>query len=207
MQFSNPLERLRQFYIDRQRRNTAEDHSAEHAFDNDLGYDDALFDLELRNYFRMEYGLAEPPSHVYPTLLAAIRAHERGLDTPETSRPVAAFVSVYRVLRTATAHRLVSGGIAAALLIAVLSSGSADFLRGTAVSLVREESNPTPTVQPVDKSAFELATQRDNRYVTHIATPASDPDFYDPAERRMPVRADAASGKSTPSRWQRMGGQ
>lgn len=207
MQFSNPLERLRRFHTDRLRRNTAADNSAEHAVDNDLDYEDALLDLELRNYFRMEYGLAEPPSHVYPTLLAAIRAHERGLDTPETSRPVAAFVSVYRALRTATAHRLVSGGIAAALLIAVLSSGSADFLRGTAVSLLREESTPTPTVQPVGKSALELATLRDNRYVTHITSPAADPDFYDPAERRLPVRADAASGKSTPSRWQRMGGQ
>jgi hypothetical protein len=116
-------------------------------------------------------------------------------------------LSVYRPLRTTTAHRLVSGGVAAALMIAVISSNSASFLRGAAVSLVTSESTPTAGWVPSTEDAIELATNRDNRYVVRIQAAGSEPEFYDPVELRLPARVEFASGNSTPVRWQRFGGQ
>src|SRR3954468_25003914 len=44
------------------------------AADNDLSYDDALLDLEMRTFFRHEYGLAEPQVNVYGRVLHSINA-------------------------------------------------------------------------------------------------------------------------------------
>lgn len=175
--------------------------------EHDVSYEDAIFDLQLRNFFRAEYGQVEPPPRAFPRLLAAIRAHERGQAVQEAPRPIAAMLSVYRALRTTTAHRLVSGGIAAALMIAVISSNSASFLRGAAVSLVTGESTPTAGWVPSSEDAMELATTRDDRYVVRISPAGSEPEFYDPVELRIHARVEFASGNSTPVRWQRFGGQ
>jgi hypothetical protein len=92
-------------------------------------------------------------------------------------------------------------------MIAVLSSNSAAFLRGTAVSLVTGESTPTAGWSPSTEDAMELATIRDDRYVVRIPPAGSEPEFYDPVELRMHARVEFASGNSTPVRWQRFGGQ
>ena len=203
MESSSLLNKARRFVNGMLRRNEGTGAAAE----CDLSYEDALLDLQLRQYFKSEYGFTEPPARVWPRLIAAVHAHERGQATLEASRPIAALASIYRALRTTTAHRLVSGGIAAAVMVAVLSSNSAQFLRGTAVSFVREEAMPTPSAIVSGRDAIELATERDNRYVLHLFTSSNDPEFYDPAERRMPARAASASGNTAPARWQRMGGQ
>jgi hypothetical protein len=205
MQSSFSLDKLRRFLTGDHRRNTHIDPGAD--AEHDLSYEDVLLDLQLRQYFKAEYGVSEPPARVFPRLMSAIQAHERGRVTPEASRPVAAFVAIYRVLRTTTAHRLVSGGIAAALMIAILSSNSAHFLTGTAVSFVREEATPTTNTPITGQIAFTIATERDNRYLSHVPITGNDPEFYDPAERRMPARDASASGSSTPALWLRMGGQ
>ena len=46
-------------------------------------------------------------------------------------------------------------------MVAVLSSNSAQFLRGTAVSFVREEAAPTPSAIVSSQDAVERATVRD----------------------------------------------
>jgi hypothetical protein len=198
-------------FIDRVRRllggKLERDEDAGTAAESDLSYEDALLGLQLRHYFKAEYGIAEPPARVLPRLIAAIQAHERGQAATEASRPVAVLASVYRALRTDTAQQLVSGGVAAAVMIAVLSSSSAQYLRGTAISFVRGEATPTASAVISSQDVVELATERDERYVLHLPESTNDPEFYDPAERRMPARAASASGSTAPARWQRMGGQ
>jgi hypothetical protein len=96
--------------------------------------------------------------------------------------------------------------VAAALMIAVLSSNSAHFLRGTAVSLVEYESSPTPGALLDNADNMHIAINRDNRYVMRRPSLGSDPEFYDPVELRLPSRADSA-GLAAPVRWERFGGQ
>lgn len=207
MQSSFSIEKLHRFLTEKLGRNAGADTEASSPDLYDLSYEDALLDPQIRQYFKAEYGLAQPPSGVFPRLLAAIRAHEAGDTAPQGTRTSAAFLTLYRVLRTSTVQRLVSGGIAAALVIAVLSSNSAHFLRGTAVSLVTEYSTPTAKAAIGEEDTVELATSRDNRYVIHRPSIASDPEFYDPVELRLPVRTESASGLGAPPRWQRFGGQ
>jgi hypothetical protein len=207
MQSSFSLDDVRRFLSEKLRRNSVADAAAKRADENDVSYEDALLDLQLRNYFRAEFGVAQPPSGLFPRLLAAIRAHERREAAIEPPRPRAALLSLYRLLGAPAAGRLVSGGIAAAIMIAVLSSNSAHFLRGTAVSLVREESTPTAQVALSEAEAAELATNRDNRFVTRRVSVGTEAAFYDPAELRVPARLDVSSRRATPILWKRFGGQ
>src|SRR5438477_12680734 len=47
------------------------------AKENDLSYADALLDLQVRLFFRSEYGIVKPPSHVFEAVLKAINENER----------------------------------------------------------------------------------------------------------------------------------
>lgn len=202
------FDKVRRFLNEKLRRNADNSPAATQlAAEHDLSYEDALLDLQISNYLKAEYGFEQPPSGVFPRLLAAIRAHERREPVIEGSRRVAAFMAVYRVLHSPATSKLVSGGIAAAVMIAVLSSNSVTFLRGTAVSFVSEESTPTPGLVLTEESATAIATDRDDRFLVRLPSAPVEPSFYDPAERRLPSRADAPSGRSTPSMWQRFGGQ
>jgi hypothetical protein len=206
MQFSIIRDNLRRFFTGRLSRNTYNP-AVRNDAEPDISYEDALLDSQLRAYFRTEYEAAQPPSGVLPRLLAAIRAHERGENPASATRPVAAFLSLYQALHTGAAHRIVSGAIAAVLLIAVLSSNSTQLLRGTAVSSVDEVISPTPSAATNSKADFEVAINRDDRYVMRLPSIASEPAFYDAAERRVPPRIESASGNTTPGRWLRLGGQ
>jgi hypothetical protein len=209
MQLSESLHRLRRLAANTLRRPSS-GATEQAARDNDLSYEDALLDIQLRNFFKAEYGAAQPPSGVFPRLLAAIRAHERGEEPSGITGPVAAFMSLYRVLQASSTQRLVSGAVTAALLVAVLSSNSVHFLTGTAVSFVDSEVSPTPSAAVQAKSDFDLATNRKDRYVNHLSDTlpyvASEPAFYDPVERRVPQRDDLAAN-NTPARWLRLSGQ
>jgi hypothetical protein len=206
MQYSVIRDNLRRFFTGRPSRDSYNP-AVQDNTESDISYEDALLDSQLRAYFRSEYGTAHPPSRVLPRLLAAIRAHERGETTASATRPVAAFLSLYQALHTSAAHRMVSGAIAAVLLIAILSSNSVQLLRGTAVSSVDEVVGPTPSAVMNSRADFELATTRDDRYVMRLPSIPSEPAFYDAVERRVPPRIESASGSTTPGRWLRLGGQ
>jgi hypothetical protein len=207
MQSSFSIDSLRRFLYEKLRRHAAPGATSEGTADSDLSYEDALLDLQIGNYLKAEYGHAQPQSAVFPRLLAAIRAHEQKQTTTRGPLPVTAFMALYRALHSPAAGKLVSSGIAAVVMIAVLSSNSAQFTRGTAVSFVAEESTPTPSIVHTGENATDLATQRDERFVIRIRSIAAEPAFYDPAERRTPGRPGLASGRSTPVLWQRFGGQ
>ncbi len=206
MQFSVFRDNLRRTFTGRPSRDSYNP-TGQNDIEPDMSYEDALLDSQLRAYFRTEYGTAQPPSGVLPRLLAAIRAHERGENPASATRPVAAFLSLYQALHTSAAHRMVSGAVAAVLLIAILSSNSVQLLRGTAVSSVDEFISPTPSAVMNPRADFELATNRDDRYVMHPPSVSSEPAFYDAVERRLPPRIESASGSTTPGRWLRLGGQ
>jgi hypothetical protein len=206
MQTSLTIDKLRRAILDRLRHLPPETTYGRQAAGRDMSYEDTLLEARLRAYFRTEYGAAQPPSDILPRLLATVRAHQRGA-TVESPRPVAAVLNLCRVLRTATAHRLVSGGVAAAITISIVTSGSHSTLHSTGDSLVSETG--TPTVAPVltGDEALRLATDRDNRYLSYLFPRATEPAFYDRVELRLPPRTGAASGYTSPYRWQRFGGQ
>src|SRR4051794_496033 len=96
------------------------------AADNDLSYDDALLDLEMRAFFRHEYSLAEPQANVYGRVLHSINA---GQISPQAAVPVPVAVpgwltrvsrSFSRIMTTSASARLVPGAVALLLVIGVL---------------------------------------------------------------------------------------
>ncbi len=200
------IRRIRGFFTDGLRRLAPDTAYERQAAGRDMSYEDALLDSRLRAYFRAEYGMARPPSGVLPRLLAAVRAHERGA-AAEAPRPIVAVLNIRRLLRTATAQRLVSGGVAAAVMIAIITSGSYPILHSTGHSLASEKSTIAAAPVLAGDQALKLATDRDNRYLTYRPAGASGAAFYDPVELRLPPRTGAASGYTSPYRWQRFGGQ
>jgi hypothetical protein len=206
MQSNVSIDKLRRVFIDGLRNLTPETAYGQRSDGRDTNYEDTLLEVRLRNYFRTEYGMAQPPSGVLPRLLATVRAHERGAAT-KAARPLSAVLNLCRVLRTTAAHPLVSGGVAAAITISIVTSGSYPILHSTGSSLAGERSTPTSAPVLIGDEALKLATDRDNRYLTYRPPGASDAAFYDPVELRLPPRTGAASGYTNPYRWQRFGGQ
>ena len=200
------IDKLRRVFIDGLRHQTSEAAYGRRSDGRDTSYEDTLLEVRLRNYFRTEYGMAQPPSGVLPRLLATVRAHQRGAET-KAARPLSAVLNLCRVFRTATAHRLVSGGVAAAITISIVTSGSYPVVHVTGSSLAGERSTPAAAPVLTGYDALKLATNRDNRYLTYRPPGASVVAFYDPVELRLPPRTGAASGYTSPYRWQRFGGQ
>jgi hypothetical protein len=97
--------------------------------------------------------------------------------------------------------------VAAAVTIAIITSGSYPIQHSTGDSLASDRSTITAAPVLAGDQALKLATDRDNRYLTYRPAGASDAAFYDPVELRLPPRTGAASGYTSPYRWQRFGGQ
>src|SRR5437763_11828221 len=95
---------------------------------NDLSYDDALLDVEIRSFMRAEYGKKVPPAGVFHGVVRAIRlyqqAQKRGAEAGPTSRfgellgsLLQACVATYRVGTRPDMGRIMSGSMVAALLL------------------------------------------------------------------------------------------
>ena len=113
--------------------------SDEEADLNDLSYEDALLDVELRSFMRAEYGKAQPPQSAFPRIMRAI-----GLYRQEQSRTAEigpanmpgrilsslgeALVTAYRFGTRADAGRMISGGLITGLVVLTLWPGMAHSL-------------------------------------------------------------------------------
>ncbi len=98
---------------------------------NDLSYEDALLDAQMRAFFQVEYGTEEPPRTVLPRLARAIRVHDQGQREPQSTgtsraassakrlatRLAGAMLHLYGASSHAGMSRVVSGSLAAMLLI------------------------------------------------------------------------------------------
>jgi len=106
---------------------------------NDLSYEDAILDLEMRSFFRAEYGKSEPPAGVFPRVMCAIRLYNSGADAQARTGALAVFTRItnkmgqalmaaYRLGSHASTGRILSGSIvAAALLLTVMPSVTSSF--------------------------------------------------------------------------------
>ena len=79
MQSNVSIDKLRRVFIDGLRHQTSEAAYGRRSDGRDTSYEDTLLEVRLRNYFRTEYGMAQPSSGVLPRLLSAAPAVETGL--------------------------------------------------------------------------------------------------------------------------------
>jgi len=111
----------------------------EEAFDN-LSYEDALLDVEIRSFMRTEYGKKMPPYRVFPRVMQAIKLYKEGQTkaasvgvvsrvTQITGSLGQAIVATYKLGTRLDASRMVSGSLITALVLLAVWPGMAHSLR------------------------------------------------------------------------------
>ena len=128
---------------------------------HDLSYDEALFDAELRHFFKAEYRDAEPPPGVFSKVTRAINTDLNG-ESKAAARPANSIGTVLKeLLAGPTFGRLVPGALALLVVVAVLGPDSARLLQGqTDLPHAGSFAEPTPVrdaVVPVDRIQSKLA--------------------------------------------------
>jgi hypothetical protein len=110
----------------------------EYEFD-DLSYEDALLDVEIRSFMRTEFGKKMPPHGVFPRVMQAIKLYREdqakngSLGVASRLTRIAgslgqAIVATYKVGTRLDASRMVSGGLITALLLLAVWPGMARSL-------------------------------------------------------------------------------
>ncbi len=106
---------------------------------NDLSYEDALLDVEIRSFMRAEYGKKGPPNGVFPRVIQAIRLYreEQAKAAPEglassLTRIAGSLgqtiVTAYKLGARLDAGRIVSGSLITALVLLAVWPGMARSL-------------------------------------------------------------------------------
>ncbi len=89
---------------------------------NDAGTEHSLLDVQLSRYFRREFGDAMPPAGVLGRLLQSIAENQGGRLSRRHSRPWHLAANAYQWLLMTNLFRAANGLVAAALLVALLST-------------------------------------------------------------------------------------
>jgi hypothetical protein len=106
---------------------------------NDLSYEDALLDVEIRSFMRAEYGKKGPPNGVFPRVMQAIqlyreeqaKAAPRGLAASLTRIAGSlgqTIVTTYKLGARLDAGRIVSGSLITAIVLLAVWPGMARSL-------------------------------------------------------------------------------
>jgi hypothetical protein len=151
------------------RRATAVDDAQE-----DLSYDDALLDVEIRSFMRTEYGSLRPPDGIFPRVMYAIRLHrqQQAKAALQASKPLVerllgrmgqALAGAYRYTARPAAGRMISGSLITALLVLAVWPGLARSLaNGGQLPLTFDELLGATSAAPADTrpgpGAVESAT-------------------------------------------------
>jgi hypothetical protein len=134
---------------------------------NDLSYEDAIFDLELRTFFRTEYGTSEPSPEVANQLFDAIEKHVE----PVTRSHQHIIVSPLRQLSA-----FLQGAFAGPTLPRIVSS---------AIAILIGFSSFGPTfVQLLNNSTayqYQIPLSKVPTIAIHLPSSVSDPNSVSPA--------------------------
>ncbi|MDQ3929830.1 MAG: hypothetical protein M3328_11895 [Chloroflexota bacterium] len=184
---------------------------------DELSYEDALLDAQLRLFMRAEFDGVEPPAWQYAQverLISQDKETDGSLILPSlpsstpflpaltsdlpaspfrVSRPSGRF---YRLLMGTASSRLLPGGIALALMMMVLGANVSQLLRGE-FSVLYGGANPTPVADGTGWDATGVSAQPPHTASGNptVGQPSIRPEIYiyDPAEVRMPKRPDASA--------------
>ena len=131
--------------------------------DSDLSYEDALFDSQMRHFFRSEFGDAEPPSEIFSKVMLAIR-HSQEADRAFSTRPLdtwrALIGTACRALAGPAVARIVPSGVALTMMVTLLGSHLPQMLGGEFDGVVRTSSSPTPSYMTASRNEAGMKDQR-----------------------------------------------
>jgi len=156
----------------------------EEAFE-DLSYEDALLDVEIRSFMRTEYGKKTPPYGVFPRVMQAIKLYKEG-QAKAASLGVAlrltriagsvgqALVATYKLGTRLDAGRMVSGSLITALLLLAVWPGMAHSLTNGGqleqyLDVLSSGVGSASTVEVTDAGTTEIPTSTSE--LSPVATP------------------------------------
>lgn len=101
---------------------------------NDLSYEDALLDVQLRSFFRAEYGRENPPQGVFPRLMRAIRLvggeQRTSSKTGMAGQLGQTLATIYRRGICSNMGRSLSGALVTAFLMLAMGPNISELLNG-----------------------------------------------------------------------------
>jgi hypothetical protein len=127
--------------------------------------EDLLLDLQLRRFFKREYGHAQPPESAFVRLMRA--------NTQYASRLPSLTEAAYRSLTGQISARLLSSGVALAVLLAVLGANTSQLLRGGQDEVFRDAPARATTQYAIHNSqqAVEVWRERLEAEEAELPTP------------------------------------
>lgn len=161
--------------------------------DNDLCYEDALLDSQMRQFMREEYRQIEPPAGVFKRVLKAIETASAigcGRSTSKQTLLNRSFFNAFRSALTGqTAMRALPSGFAMVLALSIGLSANMGHITGANTSSSQYSSLVSPTAQ----IAYEIAPGQASYPATQELVAALPDDSYnaiaiDPYELLTPRR-------------------
>jgi hypothetical protein len=141
---------------------------------NDLSYEDALLDVEIRSFMRTEYGKKMPPNGVFPRIIQAIRLHREEQAKTATVDLASSLARIAGSLGQALlaackfgvrldAGRMISGSLITGLVLLAVWPGMAHWLSNGGqlkqyIDVLSGGVSSAPIVYPADTRTIESPT-------------------------------------------------